>query len=195
MNRLGFIPAEMPAVMERLKSHRAVNEVTLMSHFAQADEAAGIATQLEVFNRLAAPYRVPRSLANSATILRYPAAHGDWVRPGIMLYGSSPFADVSAQQLGLQPAETLSSEIISVRKCSRRGCRLWSDFPCRFRDAHRHRRLRLRRWLSAPCADRYAHPRQRAAHAHARPDLDGYAGCRSDRHPGGASGRPGRVMG
>ena len=116
MNRLGFMPAEVPAVMERLKSHRAVRDVTLMAHFAQADEAAGIATQLQVFNQLAAPYRVPRSLANSAAILRYPAAHGDWVRPGIMLYGSSPFADVSAQQLGLQPVMTLSSELISVRE-------------------------------------------------------------------------------
>ena len=116
MNRLGFMPAEVPAVMERLKAHRAVREVTLMTHFAQADEAAGIATQLQVFNQLAAPYRVPRSLANSAAILRYPAAHGDWVRPGIMLYGSSPFADVSAQQLGLQPVMTLSSELISVRE-------------------------------------------------------------------------------
>jgi len=116
MNRLGFMPAEVPAVMERLKSHRAVRDVTLMTHFAQADESAGIATQLQTFNQLAAPYRVLRSLANSAAILRYPAAHGDWVRPGIMLYGSSPFADVSAQQLGLQAVMTLSSELISVRE-------------------------------------------------------------------------------
>jgi len=115
MNRLGFMPAEVPAVMERLKSHRAVRDVTLMTHFSRADEATGITKQLEAFNQLAAPYRVPRSLANSAAILRYPAAHGDWVRPGIMLYGSSPFADVSAQQLGLHPVMTLSSELISVQ--------------------------------------------------------------------------------
>ncbi len=116
MNRLGFMPAEVPSVMERLKSHRAVRDVTLMTHFAQADEAAGIATQLQIFKQLAAPYRVPCSLANSAAVLRYPEAHGDWVRPGISLYGSSPFADVSAQQLGLQPVMTLSSELISVRE-------------------------------------------------------------------------------
>jgi alanine racemase len=115
MNRLGFMPAEVPAVMERIKGHRSVRDVTLMTHFAQADEATGITTQLEAFNHLAASYRVPRSLANSAAILRYSAAHGDWVRPGIMLYGSSPFADVSAQQLGLQPVMTLSSELISVQ--------------------------------------------------------------------------------
>lgn len=115
MNRLGFPPAEVPAVMERLKSHRAVREVTLMTHFSQADEAEGVAIQLEVFERIAAPYRLPRSLANSAALLRYPAAHGDWVRPGIMLYGSSPFADTGAQQLGLRPVMTLSSEIISIQ--------------------------------------------------------------------------------
>lgn len=115
MNRLGFMPAEIPAVMERIKSHRGVRDVTLMTHFARADEAAGISTQLDTFNQLAAPYRAQRSLANSAALLRYPQTHGDWVRPGIMLYGSSPFADASAQQLGLRPVKTLSSQLISVQ--------------------------------------------------------------------------------
>ena len=115
MNRLGFSPAEYPAVLEKLKAHRAVHEVTLMTHFAQADEAAGIAQQQALFEQLAAPYRLPRSLANSAALLRHPQAQGDWVRPGIMLYGSSPFDDTSAQQLGLRPVMTLSSEIISIQ--------------------------------------------------------------------------------
>jgi len=65
---------------------------------------------------VAAPYRLPCSLANSAALLRYPETHGDWVRPGLMLYGASPFADVRAQQLGLQPAMTLSSRIIAVQE-------------------------------------------------------------------------------
>ncbi len=116
MNRLGFSAQEFPAVMERLKSHRAVRDVTLMTHFALADEAPGVMTQLSLFEQLTANHRLPRSLANSAAILRHPVAHGDWVRPGIMLYGSSPFADVSAESLGLQPVMTLSSEIISVRE-------------------------------------------------------------------------------
>jgi alanine racemase len=72
--------------------------------------------QLERFNTLAASYSMPRSLANSAALLRYPATHGEWVRPGIMLYGASPFAEKSAQELGLRPVMTLSSEIISVRE-------------------------------------------------------------------------------
>ena len=116
MNRLGFIPQEIPAVMEKLESHPAVRDITLMTHFSHADEAAGVATQLEIFNTLSAPYRMARSLANSAALLRYPATHGDWVRPGIMLYGASPFAEVGAQQLGLRPVMTLRSEIISVRE-------------------------------------------------------------------------------
>jgi alanine racemase len=69
-----------------------------------------------LFNDLAAPHRVARSLANSAALLRYPATHADWVRPGIMLYGASPFAEVSAQQLGLKPAMTLSSRIIATQE-------------------------------------------------------------------------------
>jgi alanine racemase len=116
MNRLGFAPRDVPAVMEKLRSHPAVREITLMSHFSCADEAEGVAAQLETFEALAAPYRVARSLANSAALLRYPATHADWVRPGIMLYGASPFADISAQQLGLKPAMTLHSRIISVRE-------------------------------------------------------------------------------
>jgi alanine racemase len=116
MNRLGFTPEEIPAAMEHLKSHRAVRDVTLMTHFSHADEAEGVARQLERFNGLTATYRTPCSMANSAALLRYPATHGDWVRPGIMLYGASPFADTSAQQLGLKPVMTLGSEIISVRE-------------------------------------------------------------------------------
>ena len=57
----------------------------------------------------------PRSVANSAAILRYPETHTDWVRPGIMLYGASPFPEQSAGVLGLKPAMTLASEIIAVQ--------------------------------------------------------------------------------
>ena len=116
MNRLGFAPHEAPAVMAQLKAHSAVRDVTLMTHFASADEAEGVSVQLERFNTLAASFSMPRSLANSAALLRYPATHGDWVRPGIMLYGSSPFAETSPQELGLRPVMTLTSEIISVRE-------------------------------------------------------------------------------
>ena len=116
MNRLGFTLQEVPAVMAQLKGYSAVRDVTLMTHFSHADEAEGVTVQLERFNTLAASYSMPRSLANSAALLRYPATHGEWVRPGIMLYGASPFVEKSAQELGLRPVMTLSSEIISVRE-------------------------------------------------------------------------------
>jgi alanine racemase len=116
MNRLGFAPQQVAQVMEQLRRHRAVRDITLMTHFANADEARGVAEPLALFNDLAAPHRVARSLANSAALLRYPATHADWVRPGIMLYGASPFAEVSAQQLGLKPAMTLSSRIIATQE-------------------------------------------------------------------------------
>lgn len=116
MNRLGFVPQQVAQTMDQLRRHRAVRDITLMTHFANADEARGIAEPLALFNDLAASYRVARSLANSATLLRYPEAHGDWVRPGIMLYGASPFAKVSAQQLGLKPVMTLNSRIIATQE-------------------------------------------------------------------------------
>lgn len=122
MNRLGFAPQDVPAVMARLKAHRAVREVVLMTHFASAGEAAGMAGQLERFSEIAAPYRAVRSLANSAALLRFPEAHGDWVRPGIMLYGSSPFDDTSAEDIGLKPVMTLSSTIIAVQQLSAGEC-------------------------------------------------------------------------
>ena len=121
MNRLGFVPQQVAQTMDQLRRHRAVRDITLMTHFANADESRGIAEPLALFNDLAASYRVARSLANSATLLRYPEAHGDWVRPGIMLYGASPFdpdmgEQFSAQQLGLKPAMTLSSRIIATQE-------------------------------------------------------------------------------
>jgi alanine racemase len=121
MNRLGFAPQDVPAVLEKIRAHPAVREITLMTHFASADEPEGVEKQLQVFNALASSYHMARSLANSAALLRHPSTHADWVRPGIMLYGASPFHADSAQQsgaeqLGLKPVMTLQSEVISVRE-------------------------------------------------------------------------------
>jgi len=115
MNRLGFKPGAFPSALSALKQNRLVSGITLMTHFACADDAQGIAGQFEQFNKITARETLPRSLANSAALLRYPETHGDWVRPGIMLYGSSPFAETSAGQLGLQPAMTLESQIIATQ--------------------------------------------------------------------------------
>lgn len=116
MHRLGFAPEYVAGAMDTLRRHRAVGDIVLMSHFAFADEARGVSDQLALISQIAGEYRVARSFANSAALLRYPATHGDWVRPGIMLYGASPFADVTAQQLGLRPAMTLMSRIIATQE-------------------------------------------------------------------------------
>lgn len=114
MNRLGFTPGSLPKVMETLKQLPHV-AVTLMTHFADADGEAGVAGQLSCFENMAGGWQGPRSLANSAAILRYPATHADWVRPGIMLYGGSPFAEQPASALGLKPAMVLESALIGVQ--------------------------------------------------------------------------------
>lgn len=118
MNRLGLPLARFWGVYDRLKACRAVRDITLMTHFATADGPQGIGEQLARFNNLTEETRRPKSLANSAAILRHTETHADWVRPGIMLYGATPFADESAAQIGLKPAMTLSSEIIGVQSLS-----------------------------------------------------------------------------
>ncbi|MHB1187712.1 alanine racemase [Thiobacillus sp.] len=115
MHRLGFPLAEHAAIVARAKCLPGVAGVTLMTHFAQADEAVGVDWQLQPFLREMTGHGLPWSSANSAALLRYPDTLGAWVRPGLMLYGASPFADVQAGQLGLRPAMTLQSEIISVQ--------------------------------------------------------------------------------
>jgi alanine racemase len=115
MNRLGFQPRDFASALERLRAHPGVRSVTLMTHFANADDERGVAWQLETFDRTVGAQALPRSLANSAAIFRYPETHADAVRPGIMLYGCSPFAENVATDLHLEPAMTLASELIAVR--------------------------------------------------------------------------------
>jgi len=86
-----------------------------MTHFADADGPSGVSAQLAAFDAATAGLHGARSMANSAATLRFPETHGEWVRPGIMLYGASPFPDESAASLGLLPAMTLSSELIAVQ--------------------------------------------------------------------------------
>ncbi len=115
MNRLGFAPDEYRQVFERLARSPVVAGITLMTHFAEAESPRGVADALRRFEAVTAPIEAPRSLANSAAILRHPDTHADWVRAGIMLYGCSPFADAPAAALGLKPVMTLRSELIAVR--------------------------------------------------------------------------------
>ena len=114
MNRLGFTAQQLPAALEIL-SQRPQTMITLMTHFAEADGERGVAWQLERFKSMVGDWKGPVSLANSAAILRHPIAQANWVRPGIMLYGASPFAEQTASALGLQPVMALESKIIGVQ--------------------------------------------------------------------------------
>lgn len=116
MNRLGFKPEEIDSLLVRLDSNPYIGDIVLMTHFATADEEAGIKNQLRTFNLIADNFNYPVSVANSAAIIKYPESRLDWVRPGIMLYGLSPFEDKSAKELGLIPAMSLTSEIIAVQE-------------------------------------------------------------------------------
>lgn len=117
MNRLGLAPEQFPQIIKKLTVNQCANQITLMTHFACADDPLAeenVAQQLQCFEAVTKGYNYPRSLANSAAIIRYPETHTDWVRPGIMLYGASPFPDKTAPELNLQPVMTLSSKIIAV---------------------------------------------------------------------------------
>ena len=120
MNRLGFGVEGMRPAYNAIRMHPQVRDVTFMTHFADADGSGGVKAQMAWFEELARPFEVKtRSLANSAALIRYPQARADWVRPGIMLYGCSPFADQTAAQLGLKPVMTLASEIIAMHQLQR----------------------------------------------------------------------------
>ena len=116
MNRLGFLPERVDNVLSRLDACSTVSDVLLMTHFANADDDLGVAWQLERFRQIPASRRLPWSVANSAALIRHAETRVGWVRPGIMLYGSSPFADETAEALGLQPAMTLESRIIAIQE-------------------------------------------------------------------------------
>lgn len=118
MHRLGFCAQVLREQFARLRAAAQIAELNLISHFACADERGHSLTelQLERFLDLLDLDFDQRSLANSAGLLQIPAAHMDWVRPGVMLYGATPFADLSAAELGLRPVMTLSAELIAVRE-------------------------------------------------------------------------------
>jgi alanine racemase len=93
----------------------------LLTHLARADERDAAATleQLARFEALTRGRALATSIGNSAAILGTACAHGDWIRPGIALYGVSPFADTSAQGFGLAPVMTLETTVIATRRVAR----------------------------------------------------------------------------
>ena len=115
MNRLGFRPEDVREIAERMSNAASVAALRLMTHLARSEEDEGLQEQLKVFESACKGLPYPRSIANSAAVLRFDEVGGDYVRPGIMLYGSSPFPYDTAETLGLTPAMTLRSELIAVQ--------------------------------------------------------------------------------
>jgi len=119
MNRLGFAPARFRSAWVRLNALPQVDEISLMTHFAHADDVQGVDAQMQVFKATSHDLPGERSLANSAAVLRHgthPEVVADWVRPGIALYGSAPDHPLhDAAHWGLRPAMSLRSRLVGVQ--------------------------------------------------------------------------------
>lgn len=117
MHRLGFMPHQIDDVQARLSWLENVEPIGWITHLGCADDVEHPLTeqQLAAFDKATAGRGGQRSIANSAAVLAWPAAHADMVRPGIMLYGSSPMVDRSAAEQDLRPAMHLTAPLISRR--------------------------------------------------------------------------------
>jgi len=119
MGRIGIAPEAATDWHARLNACRAVAApVGLMTHMANADDRhePGTRQQWQTFQAAVAGLAGPRSAANSACVLGWPETHADWVRPGIMLYGCSPFIEGSQPGLDLRPAMTLRTRLLAVNQ-------------------------------------------------------------------------------
>lgn len=119
MHRLGVPAEEVLALVTRLQQQAAVRHLTLMTHMACADDLSDnyTAEQLAEFERLTREFGLPRSAANSASVLGWPEARMEWVRPGIMLYGVAPFLEAEGPEYNLKPAMRLSTRLIAINSC------------------------------------------------------------------------------
>ncbi|MFJ4375057.1 alanine racemase [Pseudomonas japonica] len=118
MHRVGLHPRDYQAAYQRLQGSGKVSKIVLMSHFARADELDSNASneQVAVFEAARQGLKAEVSLRNSPAVLGWPQVPSDWVRPGIMLYGATPFETAQAEAERLQPVMTLESKVISVRE-------------------------------------------------------------------------------
>ena len=118
MHRLGIDESKVGDVINILRHSPAiVDDIGLMSHFANADniEDPRNQQQLEQLQYYAELHDCKTSMANSGAILSMPNSHGDWLRPGLMLYGISPFEDQTAADLNLKTVMQLSSILIAIK--------------------------------------------------------------------------------
>ena len=132
MGRLGFQDDSFIQAINLLEESKNIGEITLMTHFSSADDLGSSLTtkQIRNFDNTLYAKKYPESLANSAAILKWSESHRDYVRPGIMLYGSSPFSDAKYQK-NLIPAMTLSSVLISIKNLKKgQGIGYGTRFIC-----------------------------------------------------------------
>ncbi len=116
MNRLGFRPEHYRAAWTRLNALPQVDEISLMTHFSDADGPIGVAKQLAVFEAASQDLPGERCISNSAATLRHAQCANDWVRIGIALYGSAPdHPEHPAAHWGLQPSMSLRAQIIATQ--------------------------------------------------------------------------------
>lgn len=118
MHRLGFTPTDISKTVARLKHSQNCQSITLATHFACADEPDKPDTdsQIELFDRATQSLQLPRSASNSAGVLAFPHGHYDWIRPGYMLYGNSPFQHIVDTADALRPAMQFQCEVIALRQ-------------------------------------------------------------------------------
>jgi alanine racemase len=118
MHRVGLHPHEYQAAYQRLQASGNVIKIVLMSHFARADELDSSRSdeQVAIFQAARQGLNAEISLRNSPAVLGWPQIPSDWVRPGIMLYGTSPFDQPQTLADRLQPVMSLESKIINVRE-------------------------------------------------------------------------------
>ena len=120
MNRLGFAPHRYRAAWARLEALPQVGEISLMTHFSDADGPKGIEQQVRLFEAATRDLPGERTLSNSAASLRFgldPGVRGDWIRAGIAVYGSAPdFPEHDIAHWDLLPTMTLATRIIAVQQ-------------------------------------------------------------------------------
>ena len=116
MHRLGFTPEELGQRYRELQTNPNIAEIVVMTHFARADEPDQPMTgeQLARFRAALGGVDAPLCIANSAAAMAWPEAHGDWIRPGIMLYGASPIGRPDLQAM-LRPVMTFEAGLIAIR--------------------------------------------------------------------------------
>ncbi|MGS0534640.1 alanine racemase [Pseudoalteromonas sp. SaAl2] len=125
MHRLGIAPEQLDDFYQRLSAtSNAKSSINLMTHFSCADDISDSKTakQIALFDTLVADKQQAHCLANSAGIIAWPNGHGDWVRPGLMMYGVSPMLGAIGSEHALKPVMRLTTRVIAIRDVDAQQC-------------------------------------------------------------------------